>query len=126
MALDSLRQAAQGVAIGNLRRVAGNLPGMLGGSKGDNSSKYKKLNRVKANLVVRTSKNIEHGMHTDQPKGKTGIFYINNCNGYTKFEKGEKIYSEENKYIEFNSKIKHSGASCTDEKIRIVINFNYE
>jgi hypothetical protein len=88
--------------------------------------KYKKLNRVKANLVVRTSKNIEHGMHTDQPKGKTGIFYINNCNGYTKFEKGEKIYSEENKYIEFNSKIKHSGASCTDEKIRIVINFNYE
>jgi hypothetical protein len=48
MALDSLRQAAQGVAIGNLRRVAGNLPGMLGGSKGDNSSKYKKLNRAKS------------------------------------------------------------------------------
>ena len=37
-----------------------------------------------------------------------------------------KIYSEENKYIEFNSKTKHSGSSCTDKKIRVVINFNYE
>tara|TARA_R100000322_G_C5342372_1_gene166109 strand:- start:135 stop:611 length:477 start_codon:yes stop_codon:yes gene_type:complete len=88
--------------------------------------KYKKLNKVKANLLGKTNKNIEHGMHTDQLKGKTGIFYINNCNGYTKFENGEKIYSEENKYIEFNSKTKHSGSSCTDKKIRVVINFNYE
>jgi len=48
MALDNLRQAAQGVITGNLRRVAGNLPGMLGGGRGDNSSKYKKLDRAKS------------------------------------------------------------------------------
>ena len=65
-------------------------------------------------------------MHIDQPKGKTGIFYINTCNGYTKFKNGEKIKSEKNKYVEFDSILEHTGSSCTDEKRRIVINFNYE
>tara|TARA_R100000664_G_C2742867_1_gene131081 strand:+ start:550 stop:1026 length:477 start_codon:yes stop_codon:yes gene_type:complete len=87
--------------------------------------KFNKLNRIKANLLTKTNRIIEHGMHTDQDKGTTGIFYINNCNGYTKFETGEKIKSEENKYIEFNSVLKHTGSSCTDKNRRVVINFNY-
>ena len=87
--------------------------------------KFKKLNRIKANLLTKTNKIIEHGMHIDQNKGTTGIFYINNCNGYTKFETGEKIKSEENKYVEFNSILKHTGSSCTDKNRRVVINFNY-
>tara|TARA_R100000388_G_C7132512_1_gene106139 strand:+ start:25 stop:513 length:489 start_codon:yes stop_codon:yes gene_type:complete len=88
--------------------------------------KHKKMDRVKANLLTRTNEIIEHGMHIDQEKGTTGILYINNCNGYTKFENGKKVVSEENKYVEFNSTLRHTGSTCTDKKRRIVINFNYE
>tara|TARA_E500000318_G_C3539764_1_gene204135 strand:+ start:726 stop:1199 length:474 start_codon:yes stop_codon:yes gene_type:complete len=87
--------------------------------------KHKKMNRVKANLLTKTNKIIQHDYHTDQERGTTGILYLNNCNGYTIFKNGKKIISEENKYIEFDSTLKHAGTSCTDEKRRIVINFNY-
>jgi hypothetical protein len=87
--------------------------------------KHKKINRVKANLLTRTDEIIEHGMHTDQKKGTTGILYLDNSNGYTKFENGKKVESEENKYVEFDSTIKHTGSTCTDKKRRVVINFNY-
>ena len=52
--------------------------------------------------------------------------YLDNSNGYTKFKNGKKIKSEENKYVEFDSSLKHTGTSCTDKKRRVVINFNYE
>ena len=88
--------------------------------------KYKKLIAVKANLLTRTDKIVEQGMHIDKLKGNTSIFYINKCNGYTKFKNGKKFKSEENKLIEFNSKLEHTGSSCTDKKRRVVLNFNYE
>jgi len=87
--------------------------------------KYKNLKRIKANLVTKTSKIEEQGFHTDQSKGTTGIFYLDKCNGYTKFKTGKKVKSEENKYLEFNSSLEHTGSSCTDKKRRVVINFNY-
>ena len=88
--------------------------------------KYNKLRAVKANLLTNTNKIVEQGFHIDQPQGTTSILYINNCNGYTKFENGKKVVSEENKYVEFNSTLRHTGSSCTDKKRRVVINFNYE
>ena len=88
--------------------------------------KYKKMNRVKANLLTRTDKIIEHQYHIDQEKGTTGILYLDNCNGYTKFKNGEIVKSEENKYVEFDSTLKHTGSTCTDKMRRVVINFNYE
>ena len=88
--------------------------------------KYNKLRAVKANLLTKTKDIIEQGFHIDQSKGTTSIFYINNCNGYTKFKDGTKIKSEENKLVEFNSKLKHTGSSCTDKKRKVIINFNYE
>ena len=88
--------------------------------------KHKKMNRVKANLLIKTNKIVEHKYHTDQIKGTTGILYLDNSNGYTKFKNGKKVFSEENKYVEFDSTLKHTGSTCTDEKRRIVINFNYE
>jgi len=87
--------------------------------------KCNKIYRIKANLLTKTKDIIEHDFHIDQPKGTTGILYINNCNGYTKFKNGKKIKSEENKYVEFDSTLQHTGSSCTDEKRRVVINFNY-
>jgi len=88
--------------------------------------KHKKIDRVKANLLTRTDKIFENLYHTDQKKGTTGILYLNNCNGYTKFENGKKITSEENKYVEFDSSLRHTGSSCTDKQRRVLINFNYE
>jgi len=87
------------------------------------------LVRIKANLQPMASSIIEHGMHTDEvfdnAKITTGIFYINTNNGKTIFKTGEEIKSEENKYIEFDSKKMHTGTTCTDEKNRIVLNINY-
>tara|TARA_R100000773_G_C4134172_1_gene63672 strand:- start:38 stop:517 length:480 start_codon:yes stop_codon:yes gene_type:complete len=87
--------------------------------------KYKKINRVKANLLTKTDKIIEHSYHVDQEKGTTGILYLDNSNGYTIFKNGKKVSSEENKYVEFNSNLEHAGSTCTDQKRRVVINFNY-
>lgn len=88
--------------------------------------KHVKMNRIKANLLVRTNKIIQHAYHTDQEKGTTGILYLDNSNGYTMFKNNKKIISEENKFVEFNSTLKHAGSTCTDKKRRMIINFNYE
>jgi hypothetical protein len=86
--------------------------------------------RIKANLLTKTEKTIEHKMHIDyksdiNKKITTGILYINTNNGYTRFNKGKKINSFENKFITFNSNELHTGTTCTDENYRVVINFNY-
>jgi|TARA_R100000479_G_C6312252_1_gene174482 hypothetical protein len=91
--------------------------------------KLRALIRIKANLIYRTSKIVEHGFHIDNPlrkttKQKTAILYMNTNNGYTRFKKS-KVRSEENKMVIFNSKEEHTGSSCTDQEFRVVINFNY-
>lgn len=92
---------------------------------------FKKLNvksliRIKCNLVTRSEKIIEYDMHQDQNFDcKTSILYVNKNNGYTKFESGEIINSVENRIVTFPTLTNHTGTSCTDEKIRVVINFNY-
>ena len=92
---------------------------------------YYLIIRCKANLLVKTKTNIEHGYHIDlsdleeHHKPKTSIFYINTNNGYTKFEDGSIIGSVENRLVTFDTRMEHTGSTCTDEKVRIVINFNY-
>jgi len=89
--------------------------------------------QIKANLLTRTPEIVENKFHVDMrgvPEEKlkqwtTSIFYMNTNNGYTKFEDGTKIESVANRMISFPSNMKHKGTSCTDERIRIVINFNY-
>ena len=92
------------------------------------------FSRIKANLITRTPKIIENSFHVDIPLIKdeerlkqwtTGILYINTNNGYTLFEDGTKVESIENRYVSFPSNLKHTGTSCSDKKIRAVINFNY-
>jgi len=56
---------------------------------------------------------------------KTAIYYLNNSNGPTKFKNGTEIKCEENKFIEFNSKLEHTSVFGTNSNKRIVINFNY-
>lgn len=82
--------------------------------------------RIKANLNPFRGEKVIHGMHTDITHPcRTGIFYINNNNGNTLFEDGTEIESIENRFINFDSRLFHSGSTCTDNKARFVININY-
>ena len=84
------------------------------------------LYSIKINLNPRTPKIYEHGLHTDTGfMCKTGVFYINSNDGYTSFEDGTKVESVENRFVSFNSDMKHSGTSCTNQKYRLVMNINY-
>lgn len=86
--------------------------------------------RIKANLITNTYKIQEHGYHIDIPlpenlETKTAILYLNTNNGYTYFEDGTKIKSKENRLVVFPGSFKHGGTTCTDKKIRSLVNFNY-
>lgn len=87
------------------------------------------LLRIKANLLVKTESHIEHGFHIDHSNCKTpyktAILYLNTNNGYTLFEDGTKVKSEANRMLVFDGSMMHTGATCTDKKVRIVINFNF-
>jgi hypothetical protein len=82
--------------------------------------------RIKGILLPREEKNIEHGYHIDNPhKMKVAIYYVNTNNGYTKFSNDVKVESIANRIVIFDSSKYHTGSTCTDEKIRVAINFNY-
>jgi hypothetical protein len=81
---------------------------------------------IKANLTPITTEKIIYGYHTDYEfKGKTGIFYVNNNNGTTLLKDVAEIESIENRLVIFDSKILHTGTSCTNEQVRCVINLNF-
>ena len=87
--------------------------------------------RAVANLLTKTTNIEEYSFHVDMngiPDEKikqwtTAIFYVNTNNGYTKFENGTKVASVANRMLTFPTNMKHTGTSCTDEKIRVMINF---
>ena len=98
--------------------------------------------RIKANLLTKTLNIVENEFHVDMnigykdgvgvvtPEEKlknftTSIFYVNTNNGYTKFEDGTKVESIANRFVSFSANLRHTGTSCTDEKSRVIINFNY-
>ena len=86
------------------------------------------LVKIKANLTIKTDEIIEYGYHTDyvtDTKLHTAVYYINTNNGYTKFENGRIIESKENRLVVFDSQLPHSGTSCTDERLRVLINLNF-
>ena len=88
------------------------------------------LIRCKINLLPRTDKVIEHGLHIDIENSlnccKTSVMYLNTNNGYTLFEDGTKVDSVANRLVTFNNSIKHSGATNTcDEPYRLVLNVDY-
>ena len=66
-------------------------------------------------------------MHTDTDlkDHKTSVFYVNTNNGGTIFQNGKKAISKANRLVEFDSHQSHAGVDCTDQKVRVVINFNY-
>ena len=85
----------------------------------------KEIFRVKMNLTTRTEKLFNHLYHTDFKDCTTAIFYMNTNNGKTIFKHGEEANSVANRMVIFNSNLEHAATSHTDEKTRVVVNFNY-
>ena len=85
--------------------------------------------RIKANLNPRTEVRHTFDYHTDfnskSSDRKTAIYYVNSNDGVTILEDGTEIESVPNRLVIFDQKIRHTGTTCTDQKVRCLINFNY-
>lgn len=89
--------------------------------------KNKELLRAKANCYTRNNKQIKHNYHIDNIiEHNVLIFSLNDCNGYTEFESGDKIESVENRACFFNGKLKHRSVTQTNKNLRINLNLNYK
>ena len=87
----------------------------------------KKIFKLKANMNPNTDKNFRYNLHIDTSNVcNTSIFYINSNDGWTEFENGDKVESVENRIVIFDSQTKHTGTTCTNAKVRVLINLNYE
>ena len=84
---------------------------------------------IRLNFLINRKDSYCSSFHTDsynnQLNHTTAIFYVNTNNGYTEFEDGTKILSEENKLITFPAHKKHRACSQTDKPYRVVVNLNY-
>lgn len=87
------------------------------------------IRRIKINLNPRAPSNLTGNMHTDfsdQSNFLTAIYYINDNNGGTLFEKDNLfVPSVANRLLVFEGNNNHSGVSCTDQFVRMVINIGY-
>ena len=87
----------------------------------------KTLFRIKSNLTVKTSSHQNTGFHIDDfsEATKTAILYINTNDGGTKFHNHDIVNSVANRIVIFDPNIEHAGITCTNQKTRVVVNFNY-
>ena len=78
-------------------------------------------------MTPKKDTNYKYPMHTDTDlKGhKTSVYYVNTNNGGTIFQNGKKAKSKANRLVEFDCHQNHAAVDCTDQKVRVVINFNY-
>jgi len=82
--------------------------------------------RVKLNATPKNAP--EQEWHTDwqiSTPSKTCVLYLNNNDGYTEFETGEKVVSESNTAVIFDTNIKHRGVTATNVDRRMVLNISY-
>ena len=56
----------------------------------------------------------------------TSILYMNTNNGWTHIKGYDRVKSVSNRMVIFDSNLKHTGVTCTNEKRRVMINFNYD
>ena len=84
------------------------------------------LIRIKANLYPNTSELKKHSNHQDYffPH-KAAVFYVNNNDGFTILDDTVKVESKENRVLIFDPSTFHCSTTCTNEKFRITLNFNY-
>jgi hypothetical protein len=86
----------------------------------------KALIRIKANLYINRGIPVQSCMHTDQIfEHKGAILYMNTTNGPTTLKDGTKVECVANRLVKFNTSEEHAGSFCTDQKYKMIINFNY-
>jgi len=84
------------------------------------------LKRIKVNCYPSTKKINKHAFHRDWEQPHDGmLFYINTNNGLTIFKDGTEVKSVANRALFFDSSKLHRSTTCTDQNIRVNINFNY-
>ena len=86
----------------------------------------KAMIRIKGNLYPSTETIIHHDNHIDYDFSHRGaIFYLNTNNGFTILEDGTKIESIQNRLLLFDPSKPHNSTTCTDDKCRVNVNFNF-
>ena len=86
---------------------------------------FKNILRVRSSLYPRRDFQEPNPFHTDYKfPHKVCLFYVNTNDGYTLFEKGEKIPSIENQLLIFDGLEKHCSVAQTDTSARFIININ--
>lgn len=89
--------------------------------------KYKRLIRIKINCYTNQGNQIINNFHVDSTDPhRVALYNINDNNGYTEFETGEKIVSKANQMILFDGKLRHRSVTQNNTDLRINININYE
>ena len=86
------------------------------------------LIRIKVNLLPATPEPVFGGFHVDCSKpeiARSAVLYLDDTNGCTEFETGEKVMSVANTGVIFDSNLKHRGVPATDVDRRLVLNVNY-
>tara|TARA_R100000808_G_scaffold24772_1_gene58200 strand:+ start:2864 stop:3346 length:483 start_codon:yes stop_codon:yes gene_type:complete len=87
---------------------------------------FSKIVRAKVNCYTNQGRQVENKFHTDNnDPHMVAIYNINDNNGYTEFETGERIVSKANELIMFDGSIKHRSVTQTDANLRLNININY-
>lgn len=85
--------------------------------------------KIKSNLNPRTNVRHTFEYHVDFERKssdrKTAIYYVNTNDGVTILEDGTEIESVANRLLIFNQNTRHTGTTCTNQKIRCLINLNY-
>ena len=82
--------------------------------------------RININSTPRNAP--EQTWHTDwviSTQSKTCVLYLNDNDGYTEFETGEKVMSQTNTAVIFDTNLKHRGVPATNTQRRMVLNISY-
>lgn len=81
--------------------------------------------RIKANLYPSTKTIVHHMDHVDYGFNHRGaIFYLNTNNGFTVVD-NEEVESIENRLLLFDPTVPHHSTTCTNDKCRVNVNFNF-
>ena len=81
--------------------------------------------RIKANLYPSTETLVHHMDHIDYDFPHRGaIFYLNTNDGLTVVNNQE-VESIENRLLFFDPTVPHHSTTCTNDKCRVNINFNF-
>jgi len=91
-----------------------------------NIMECKAIMRIKGNLYPSTETIIHHDNHRDYEfPHKGAIFYLNTNNGLTVLEDGTEVQSIENRLLLFDPSKPHRSTTCSDDKCRVNVNFNF-